>query len=198
MSDKINKEGVIRIAADQAAKTAVELWETKRREEREKNEKVVLMNTKLLLSKYRAFKATAEQAVYEAGHIDETAFDILELMMQSQNIDVTIESIQRSAIRTAIIVEHINKMLAVYRVMCNASDRPEEKRNYSIIHDFYIRDKPLDYQQIARKYHLSKSGVYASRESAIATISVLIFGIDGMRFKSAEDVEAFEDGLPDN
>ena len=54
--------------------------------------------------------------------------------MEMKDDKVIVESIRTSAKRTALMVQHIDKMLDVYRIYCSKiSDR--DKRRYKIIKD---------------------------------------------------------------
>ncbi|WP_283682703.1 helix-turn-helix domain-containing protein [Parablautia sp. Marseille-Q6255] len=137
-----------------------------------------LHNTDLLLRNYRTLKASCENAVYESneGEVSE----VLEDIMSMKNDKVIVESIRTSAKRTALMVQHIDKMFEVYRVYCSKiSER--DKRRYKIIKALYIAKTPMTIAEISKKFSISKVTVYEDIKIAKERLSSLFFGIDGMK-----------------
>jgi len=174
-------ENVIRIAAETAAKTAIEVWEKENNRRRQESSDRRLHNTKLLLRNYRAFKIQAESAIYDARALDESAYEILELMMEGKNEDMVIDSIRKSAIRTAIIIEHIDRMIEFYSVLCERSKKENDVRNCRLIYDFYINPTPYSAKELAERENIAERTVYANIDSAIETLTVLLFGVDAAK-----------------
>ena len=115
--------------------------------------------------------------------MEESAADILTSMMNMYNSEVVVESIMRSATRTAIIVSHVKKMLELYQIYCERSSNPIEIRRYNVVYDLYIAKTKLDRKDIAEKYNISKETTYKDEKAAIEALSALIFGIDGVNFR---------------
>jgi hypothetical protein len=137
-----------------------------------------LHNTDLLLRNYRTLKASCENAVYESkeGEVSE----VLEDIMSMKNDKVIVESIRTSARRTAIMVQHIDKMLEVYRVYCSKISE-KDKRRYKIIKALYISKAPMTIAEISKKFSVSKVTVYEDIKIAKERLSSLFFGIDGLK-----------------
>lgn len=137
-----------------------------------------LHNTDLLLRNYRTLKASCENAVYESkeGEVSE----VLEDIMSMKNDKVIVESIRTSARRTAIMVQHIDKMLEVYRVYCSKISE-KDKRRYKIIKALYISKAPMTIAEISKKFSVSKVTVYEDVKIAKERLSSLFFGIDGLK-----------------
>lgn len=137
-----------------------------------------LHNTELLLRNYRTLKASCENAVYESkeGEVSE----VLEDIMSMKNDKVIVESIRTSARRTAIMVQHIDKMLEVYRVYCSKISE-KDKRRYKIIKALYISKAPMTIAEISKKFSVSKVTVYEDIKIAKERLSSLFFGIDGLK-----------------
>ena len=57
--------------------------------------------------------------------------------------DLKVESIMKSAARTQIIMRHVNRMLDIYKVVCENSLDETEQRHYRVIEALYLRDRPL-------------------------------------------------------
>ena len=100
-----------------------------RKSEKEKIDRR-LHNTDLLLRNYRTLKASYENAVYKSKEGEVT--EVLEDIMTMKDDKVIVESIKTSAKRTAIMVQHIDKMLDVYRIYCSKLSE-KDKRRYKII-----------------------------------------------------------------
>ncbi len=114
--------------------------------------------------------------------MDESAFDILESMMQSYDNDVVINSIKDSAVRTAVMVSHVETMLGLYEAFCEKSPNREiERRRYDVIWDMYISEQPLSAKEIAKKQNMSRENVYADLRVAIERLTALLFGVDGLK-----------------
>ena len=140
-----------------------------------------LRNTKLLLRNYRMLKEHSENSVFGRSQMEESATDILESMMSLYDNEIIIESIKRSATRTAVIVAHIETMLRLYEIYCERSLNCEvEMRRYEVLQDMYIADTTLSVNEIATKQHISERNVYSDLKIAIERLTALIFGVDGL------------------
>ena len=138
-----------------------------------------LHNTDLLLRNYRTLKASYENAVYKSKEGEVT--EVLEDIMTMKDDKVIVESIKTSAKRTAIMVQHIDKMLDVYRIYCSKLSE-KDKRRYKIIKALYISKTPMTIAEISKKFSVSKVTVYEDIKIAKERLSSLFFGIDGLRF----------------
>lgn len=156
--------------------------EEQKKVQRERTDKR-LRNTKLLLRNYRALKDNSENSVFGRTQIGESAADILESMMNMYDNDVIVDSIKRSASRTAIIVMHIETMLSLYEAYCEKSKDAVEKRRYKIIFNYYFTEIKSPPRELAKKYNTTENTVYRDINSGIEKLSALIFGIDGLEKK---------------
>ena len=138
-----------------------------------------LHNTDLLLRNYRTLKASYENAVYKSKEGEVT--EVLEDIMTMKDDKVIVESIKTSAKRTAIMVQHIDKMLDVYRIYCSKLSE-KDKRRYKIIKALYISKTPMTIAEISKKFSVSKVTVYEDIKIAKERLSSLFFGIDGLKF----------------
>lgn len=168
-------------AAAIGAKEAVKVFEQERKKEQGQRADRRLRNTKLLLRNYHMLKEHAEKSVFGRTQMEESAADILESMMSIYNNDVIIESIKRSATRTAVIVSHIETMFELYAAYCDKSqNRDIDMRRYEVIWDMYVAENTLSVKEIAEKQNLSKDSVYADLRIATERLTALIFGVDGL------------------
>lgn len=166
-------------AAKIGAVTALEKLEEEKDKKRKETSRKKLHNTGLLMKDYRILKAHASQAVFEAAHMEESAADILISMMSLKDDNMIVESIKKSAERTAIMMAHIDAMLDLYKKWCSSSEL--NLRRYDILYQMYIADQTMTVAELADYYHISKESVYASKNVAIKQLSSLLFGIDALK-----------------
>ena len=104
-------------------------------------------------------------------------------MPYPQNVETAlkVESIMKSAARTQLIMRHVNRMLGIYKVVCENSVDEGEQRHYRVIEALYLRDRPLSPTAVAEREKIDKRTVYKDVDAACATLSALIFGIDGIK-----------------
>ena len=171
-------------AAEIGAKEAIKAYEQERKKEQGKRADRRLRNTKLLLRNYHMLKEHAENSVFGRTQMEESALDILESMMSLYDNEVIIESIKRSATRTAIIVSHIETMFGLYDAYCDKSvNREIDRRRYEVVWDKYMAEQPLSVKEIATKHNMSKENVYSDLRVAEERLTALIFGVDGLKVR---------------
>lgn len=175
-------QAIIKEAANEAAKKVV----YEQRAEREGRCKRRLRNTKLLLQHYKDFKAHCTGAVYtdESGDHDgteeESALEILDMMMQRSSATAVVESIRMSCRRTKIIIQHIDAMLDIFETHCMRQKDPAVLRGYKIIRALYIEDGDTSIDVVAERVGVSVRQAYRDRDAAINTLSVYMFGVDAL------------------
>ena len=179
--DELNK--LIKDAGAAGAKVALKKLEEKKNALHKEIMDKRLHNTKLLLENYRLLKLNMENSIYEKSQMNESAADILNNMMNLYDDEVIIDSIKRSAVRTAIIISHIDKMLSIFEIYCNQSRKSTDKRKYQVIYDYYIASDKLEIGQIMAKQHYGKQTIYDDIKSAESSLTALFFGIDGLKLK---------------
>ena len=168
-------------AAAIGAKEALKAFEQERKKEFSSRSDRRLRNTKLLLRNYRMLKEHAQNSVFGRTQMEESALDILESMMTMYDNEIIIESIKRSATRTAVIVSHIETMFGLYAAYCdNSQNRDIDMRRYEVIWDMYMATDTLSVKEIAEKQHISKDTVYSDLRVAVERLTALIFGVDGL------------------
>ena len=95
-----------------------------------------------------------------------------------------IESIKRSATRTAIIVSHIETMFGLYDAYCEKSPNQDiDRRRYEVVWDKYMAEPVLTVKEIAAKHNMSKENVYSDLRVAEERLTALIFGVDGLKVR---------------
>ncbi len=178
LEEKLNgfEERAEKIAAESAVKYFLKLQKEDRKERHDRR----LHNIKMLLQNYRMLKINSEEAVYSLEQI-ESPYDIFEDMMQGKDGTLQIDSIKKSAARTKIIVDHIEKMIDLYQVYTSREDAdPIEQRRFDVLNDLYLSDVKLGAKEVADKYGISKESVYSDRSIALENMAALVFGVDGL------------------
>lgn len=171
-------------AAAIGAREALKTFEQERKKEYGGRADRRLRNTKLLLRNYHMLKEHAQNSVFGRTQMEESALDILESMMSMYDNEVIIESIKRSATRTAIIVSHIETMFGLYAAYCDKSpNRDIEMRRYEVAWDMYMAEDTLSAKEIADKQNMTKENVYADLRVATERLTALIFGVDGLKVR---------------
>lgn len=164
-------EAIVKIAAETAAQTA--LTEFNRRNEdmlAKKNERAY-KNTTTLLEGYTAMKAHCQSAIAKAEDTL-TPSDLQTVLYEVFNRRglLQIETILASKRRTELIIEHIDKMLEVYRITCINNN----KHYCECVIDRYIND--LTIAEIAEKHNTVERNVYRWLEKGIDDLSIYLFG----------------------
>ena len=173
-------EEMIRIAAEAGAKAAMDKLEEERREYAKERADRRLRNTRLLLKNYRMFKEHAKNAVYKIEQLDESVFDILELMERKDNSDFS-ASIKSSVTRTAVLVRHIDVMLGLYKAYCEHTGRPEDIRRWRVTVALYINEVPSTVQDLAAREFVAEKTIRRDIDAICEQLSALLFGIDGVK-----------------
>ncbi len=169
---KLTDEYVVLIS-----KTAIEAYEDHKKQQEKKRHDRRLRNIKLLLWNYRSFKKHCEDVMLDIKEIDE------QLNLDEIDTDeFKLESIKRSKEKTLAMVRYIDKMLAVYKAMCE-EEGPEANRRYHVIKSLYIDTPKMSVKELSDVHFISERTIRRDREKACEALAVLMFGIDAVRFK---------------
>lgn len=181
MSEVINEKAlepseIIKLAAAEGARAALDKYKQEQQKELSKINDKRLHNIRMLLENYRDFKQCSENATYNVEQAEDS-IDFLDLMWDPYNrSDLEVESIKVSAVKTTIMVAHIDGMLKTLEKL--SSHNEMDMRKYNILFDRYIADVPLSINKIAKKYNIERRTVYYDIDTAVARMAKLIFGID--------------------
>ncbi len=177
-------EEAARIGAEIGAQASAKAVERERKKFRDARADWRLRNTKLLLRNYRLLMANCSEAIYDAA-TDVTGQqgieEILDALNELLEEGIRVESIMRSAAKTQLIMDHVKRMLDIYEIYCRQSRRAEEQRHWRVIHALYLAEKPVTPLEVAARERIDKRTVYKDIDAACATLTPLIFGIDGVR-----------------
>lgn len=185
MGQALTQEEIVKIAAAVGVKVAQKYIEDRKQEllEQQKNADRRLHNTQLLLKNYRKIKVVAMQSNVRIEEAEETAFDIISMMSDRdfQKAEATVYSIERSVMRTAIIYNHINRMVETYKIWCERSGKDENLRHCRVLFAMYLNDKEQTVDEIAAQEGIVRQTVYRDLKIATEHLSALIFGIDSIK-----------------
>jgi hypothetical protein len=169
--------------ADVGAKAAVKAVERERKAYRKKQYDWKYQNTKLLLRNYRRLNAYYENAIFsieDAEEADESFEDIMRNMGRPADEEIFVESIQKNYLATRIIMTHVNKMLDCYEIMCERSNRQDDKRHWRVLEGLYLSENYTTAEQIAKQEHIDKRTVYKDIDVCAADLTALFFGVGGI------------------
>ncbi|WP_188068618.1 hypothetical protein [Brevibacillus brevis] len=169
---------------EEITRTALQVVRDYQEKEKQKQQKEKrdwrLRNTKLLLKHYRSFVSHVEGSREKV-----TAMDYADAMESLYTNRLALESIKRSRQRTIVMVKFVQKMISVYQAMCETSGLQEDLRRYHIIYELYISEKTEKKQtveELAEFHNIEPRTVYNDVKNAVNTLSVLVFGVDGIEF----------------
>jgi len=163
-----------------ATAAAVEALKLQKDDERMRIRKSRFHNTELLLKKYLSLIKHLELAQDKAS--DE---DLKEYNFEESDVDdVIIYAIRRGRIRTLIMVMQVEISLAELRTKMIDKGQPEK---YAVIDKLYLDHvKSLmpwteRVRIIAAEIHCSEKSVYTWKNDMIEELSIMVFGVDGLR-----------------
>ncbi|CCO08264.1 hypothetical protein [Desulforamulus hydrothermalis] len=165
---KVNTHEIAKIAAREALKEFKE-------EERQRVKRTRYQNTELLLKNYLSLLDHYENSKDKAS-------DIMEL--DDDMDEVIVKAIKKSRIRTAIMITQIETCLEILRLRMSAKGQPEK---YQVIKSLYLdkarRDMPYGelVKVVAEEIHCGEATVRRWKKEMITELSVLIFGVDGLK-----------------
>lgn len=168
-----------KIGADAALYTVSEKQKIEAKQRKDKK----LHNTRMLLNKYRIFNEHIDNATYKKEQITEaSAVDWLNEMYDPNNrADAVVLSILNNALKTRIMVEHINKMVGIYEIYCNSVDEKNKvkmQRRYDAFYGRYIAPKRVKYEYVSEIWGVDIRTIQNDINEAINDFSSLLFGID--------------------
>ena len=163
-----------------ATAAAIEALRLQKDAERDRARKNRFHNTELLLKKYLSLIKHLELAQDKASDEDLKEYNFEESDME----DVIIYAIRRGRIRTLIMVTQVEVSLVELRTKMVDKGQPEK---YAVIDKLYLDPvKSLmpwaeRVRIIAAEIHCSEKSVYTWKNDMIEELSVMIFGVGGLR-----------------
>ena len=181
-------EAMLNEAAKRGAEAGVYTFMATAEKQKATRDKRMQNATKVLLKKYRDFKTMADKALVDAESIEEESNDVdliesIESLMQYgvDKRELDIVSNQKRVYRTRALMAHVDVMLEAYKLRCARAVNQEEQRRYRVIYALYISDEPVAAADVADAEHIGMTTVYDTVNKAINDLSILIFGVDGIK-----------------
>lgn len=169
----------LKIISETAAAAAIAEYRKEIERDREERRDKRLYNTRLLMEKYRGMVEYAEDAIYDAIQLDED-FQLQSLMelMDTKGDDgvLSVESIRARAVRTRIILTHVNKMLDFYRFRCQNSGKKEIERKWTVIQYLYVDEEEKTVTELAAQFGVDERTIYRYNKAALTDLCALFFG----------------------
>lgn len=169
----------IRKITETASLVACEAYRKEAEKAKKENRDKRLYNTRLLLEKYRGLVKYSEDAVFEASQIDNDAelSELIEMMSSGrEDYTLSVESIQERVARSALILQHVGKMLEYYEYRCKSSGKQEVLRKWDTIQYLYLDENEKTVQELAEMYYVDERTVYRYNKAALQDLSALFFG----------------------
>lgn len=173
-------EKIVETAAKAASEKAIAVYEKAKKDEYTGRKDRLIRNTALLLKNYRMLKMSADKSIFARCQMEESAADILDSMMNLYDDRIVIESIRRSATRTAIMVAHVENMISLYEVYCREKNSHTDRRKYEVLYASFIAEKEESVSELADRLCVSEDTIYSDLRMAKEQVSALMFGIDGI------------------
>jgi len=147
-----------------------------------------LQNTILLLRNYNTLKHHVDYAISHPGDVRPVEEKICDMEKEfysdydedflNAKPDLFIESILASKVRTALMVAHIDAMVKQLHDVAK-EDGGKEYDKFIMFEDMYF--KGMHCEDIAEKMDYSVSQVYRITNDMVEKLSVLLWGINGLR-----------------
>lgn len=175
-------------AAKRGAEAGISAFMDSASKQKATREKQIVNATKVLLKKYRDFKTMADKALVDAASVeketaDEYLVEAINSLMQYgvDKRELDIVSNQKRVYRTKALMAHVDVMLEAYRIRCTRALNQDEQRRFRVIYALYISDEPKSAADVADEEHIGMTTVYDTVNKAINDLSILIFGVDGIK-----------------
>jgi len=181
-------EAMLNDAAKRGAEAGVSAFMATAERQKATRDKQMQNATKVLMKKYRDFKVMADKTLVDAASVEEESDDVnlieaIESLMQYgvDKRELDIVSNQKRVYRTRSLMAHVDVMLEAYRIRCAKALNQDEQRRYRVIYALYISDEPKSAADVAEEEHIGMTTVYDTVNKAINDLSILIFGVDGIK-----------------
>lgn len=165
MKQKLVEE-VTRIATQQA----IEVFNSQKEQELQREKDKRLHNTKLLLKHYHTFRKYVEDVSVET----EPETPIQKLILNEKDI---VESVRVTTERTVEMVKHLDRAMDALAYIC----KREGSKHYEILYKRFI--ECVQISTIADEYEINNRTVYKLIDAAAERLSTLLFGVYGLKIE---------------
>lgn len=156
------------------SQTAIEEYKKEAEVQKKQQHDRRLRNVKLLLKNYKSFVKHVGKVEQQLKSIDQRV-----LLDAIDTGELIVPTIKTSKERTLAMVQFMDRMINVYKIMCEQAGE-EEMRRYETIHMLYFGDSKKSIIQIADVHHLAESMVYKDAKRAYEELAVLFFGVESI------------------
>lgn len=176
MSKDKSQDNFVRVVAEIASKTAIEVYAEQKEKDKRMRKNRRLRDTKRLMKSYREIRIHAGDAIASLSEVETEDFDFFQSLMED-TCEVDVNAIVRSKAKSAIMISHIDAMLQSYEIICYNSKKPEDQRRYRVLEAMYLKDEPEQVYDIAERENIDTRTVYRDLDAACEKMSALLFGI---------------------
>lgn len=176
-------DDLIKAAGKEGAKKGVEAYERRKEKEREEFADKVKNSAKTIIIHYRQLKKMKNTSVTDADTVtDPTLKEILDgILDRVRKEEFNLTSTNKNRIVTGMLMNHVDVQLENYKRECKKSKIQDIQRRYRVVEMIYLRENPMDLEEVAEQEQIDKSTVYRTLEKAYDDLSVLFFGIEGVK-----------------
>ena len=176
-------DNLIKAAGKEGAKKGVEAYERRKEKEREELADKVKNSAKTIIIHYRQLKRMKNTSVTGTDtETDPTLKEILDgILDRVRRDEFNLTSTNRNRIVTGMLMNHVDVQLENYKKECKKSKIQDIQRRHRVVEMIYLREKPLTPEEVAEVEQIDKSTVYRTLEKAYDDLSVLFFGIEGVK-----------------
>ena len=151
---------------------------------KKKKQSGLLYNTKVLLENYQKLKrylAKAESRLEDVigERYPEYSVQMVEVFGLKVN-EQRSYTIAKGVATMTIIMNHIDRMLEVYRQDCEGSASQTVQRRWQVLERLYLRDKRMSTKEIAEEFSLDPRVIQEDAKRAREDMKVLLFGIEAL------------------
>lgn len=82
--------------------------------------------------------------------------------------------------KTGLMMNHVEKMLAIYEALCKRAENQEECRRWEVLYLRYISDERLSLDDIADRLGITRRTLHRDTDKAMEDMAVLLFGIEAI------------------
>lgn len=174
---------LVKAAGREGAKKGVEAYEKRQEKEREALADKVKNSAKTIIIHYRQLKRMKSTSVCDTDTVtDPTLKEILDgILDRVRKEEFNLTSTNKNRIVTGMLLNHVDVQLENYRKECRKSRIQDIQRRYRVVEMMFLRAEPLRAEDVAELEDIDKSTVYRTLEKAYDDLSVLFFGIEGVK-----------------
>lgn len=151
-----------------------------------------LYNVRLLLKNYRNLQEHAALKTTEVVNIDDEKISAIEILDSFQNLksvganELKLESVISSTMRTKVLVNYMDDMIALYKQTRYNSGKQEDLRRADVLDVLFLKPCPPDryitdvVADLAKKWAVSERQIWRDTNDAVEQLTALLFGVDGV------------------